>query len=180
MRKILVSFICLVVSTWFISLHSVEFRVMTSFVSRKIFNPYDFKVTNIKQFATISLKEKFSKIRQHKFKTVFYSWLVASNLHTVTMVTDLSIKLALLKKRDPKSKDVNYFFPVTRIMKKIFLNLGLAHNEKGNIVRDENGFIKFLLIDGSATASGISWVYTPTLYFLYNDLYKKLYVKFQS
>lgn len=179
MKKILISFICLVIFTSLISLESIELRSIPSFIGKHIFNPYDFSMKNIKEFATMPLKKKFSTITQHRFKSYFYLWLIVTNLHTITMIADTSIKLALLK-RKKNLPHISYFFPIKRVIKKVFLELGVAHDIRGNIKRDKKQFLKFQYINSAVTVSGISWFYTPTLNFLYNQVYKEVYKRFKS
>ena len=119
---------------------------------------------NIKEFATMPLKKKFSTITQHKFKSVFYSWFVASDLHTATMTTDLLLNLSKHKLSSDCTetlKKITYSTSIKRIFHGIFVDYG--HQEG-----------KYIILPSTATVSGHQYTYCPTIVFLYG-LYKKFH-----
>ncbi len=85
----------------FFSLQPSGIRLIPRFIGERIFNPCDFRITSMKRFATIPLKDKFSKMFQNKFKTLLYCWMLGSNIHTGVMTIDVVLGLREKKKKTP-------------------------------------------------------------------------------
>lgn len=146
-----------------------------SVVGNSVFNPKDFTPQTLKNFVKLSTGEKFSKIGSNKFKTVFYPWLVFSNLHNITMYLDFCLlRLTNSSEKNNKQKLPSYAYGFLFLGKKIFYDFGFKTNHNSFFMFDQNNFLQPQTFQ-EATYSKQQYQITPTIQFFYN-IYKNIYL----